>query len=55
MKAKSQICKAAADLLGKAANLPDDYEGDNSLLIPIIDDIKNAEVGVDIILRNIGR
>lgn len=52
MKIKSQICKAAADLLSKAANFSDDYEVDDGLLIPIINDIKNAEIGVDIILRN---
>lgn len=53
MRAKSQICKAVADLMEKTAKLPDDYEADNGLLIPVIDDIKNAEFGVDIILRNI--
>ena len=53
--AKRQICKATADLLGKAAKLPENYEEDNGLLMPIIMGIKNAENGVDIILRNLNK
>lgn len=53
MKAKSQICKAAADLLSKAAGIPEDFEDDTGMIIEIVADVKNAETGVDTLLRHL--
>ena len=52
-KIKSELCKACSELMKEMAWMPEEIE-DDGLCEPILLDIKNAMIGVEIIKRKYG-
>lgn len=52
-KIKSELCKACSELMKEMAFMPEEIE-DDGLCEPILLDIKNAMIGVEIIKRKYG-